>query len=176
MDLGDINALSPEAFTDYLGGVFEHSPWVADRAHAAGPFASVDALHRAMMAAVRDADESTRLGLLRAHPELGGHEAREGAMTPASTGEQGRLGMAALNDDEQAMLEDLNARYRDRFGFPCIIALRLHADRDSVFAEHRRRLERDRATEIAACLDQIGVITRGRLDALVSHAPAEMPA
>lgn len=176
MDLARVNSLSRDAFVAAFGTVFEHSPWVAERAHAAGPFDSVEALHRAMMAAAASADEAALLDLLRAHPELGGREARGGAMTAASTGEQGRLGLADLPADEQAVLEDLNARYRDRFGFPCVIALRRHADRASVFAEHRRRLERDRATEIAASLEQIGVITRARLDALVSDARARLPA
>ncbi len=165
-----LNSLSGDAFATHLAGVFEHTDWIAGATHASGPFASVDALHEAMMAVVRAADEATVLALLRAHPELGGREARTGAMTAASTGEQGRLGFAGLAKDEQAMLEDLNARYRDRFGFPCIIALKLHRNRASVFAEHRRRLVRDRATEIAACLDQIAVITRGRLDGVVSDA------
>lgn len=169
MDLARLNTLARDAFAAHLGEVFEHSPWIAERAHAAGPFGSVDDLHRAMMAVARSADETAVIALLRAHPELGGREALRGLMTSASTGEQGRLGLADLPDDEQAVLEQLNADYRTRFGFPCIIALKLHGDRAGVFAEHRRRLARDRATEIAACLDQIAVITRGRLDALVSE-------
>ena len=174
MDIATLNGLDREAFVGLLGNVFEHSPWVATETFEAGPFASPDHLHLCMMTTVRQAGEDRILALLRAHPELGGQEARRGGMTAASTGEQGRLGMADLRDDEQSELEALNRRYRETFGFPCIIALRLHADRESVYAEHRRRLAGDRAGEIATCLDQIAVITRGRIsgpgDADRSHA------
>lgn len=171
MNLRHLDALDRDAFTALLGDLFEHSPWVAAGAYAFRPFASVDDLHRRMMEVARGAGEAEILALLRAHPELAGREALEGSLTSASTGEQGRLGLNALGPGEQRSLEELNERYRERFGFPCIIALRAHESRESVFAEMRRRLGRDRATEIAACLDQIGIITRGRLDALMTDAP-----
>lgn len=171
MDLASLNALSRDAFTAHLGGLFEHSPWVAERAHAAGPFRSVDHLHGSMMAVAREAGEEDVLALLRAHPELGGAEARAGGMTAASTGEQGRLGFADIPEAEARELDTLNIRYREAFGFPCIIALRLHTSRESVYAEHRRRLEGDRDSEIVACLAQIAVITRGRLAGLVGEPP-----
>lgn len=172
MKLDDLNDLDRDAFTAHLGHVFEHSPWVASRAHASRPFASVDDLHGRMVEVVRAADEAAILALLRAHPELAGREALEGSLTTASTGEQGRLGLNALNPEEQRTLEELNRHYRERFGFPCIIALRGHDRRESVFAEHRRRLGRDRAAEIAASLEQIGIIARGRLGSLVTDVPS----
>jgi chitin deacetylase len=119
-----------------------------------------------MMAAVHAATRDEQLGLIRAHPELAGAEAKEGALTAESSSEQGRLGFTRLSREELLQMAELNRRYREKFGFPCIVALRLHAARESVVAEMKRRLENDAATEVASALAQIGHITRGRLEKL----------
>jgi 2-oxo-4-hydroxy-4-carboxy-5-ureidoimidazoline decarboxylase len=162
--LAELNQLSPTAFADQLGAVFEHSPWVAGRAQPRRPFRSVDELHAAMMDAVRSASPEQQLTLIRAHPELAGAEAKEGTLTEHSTGEQARLGLNALSAEELSRMADLNRRYRDRFGFPCIIALRQHGSRASVLKEMERRSARSRDEELRAALEQIGHIAKGRLD------------
>ena len=156
-----MNALGKAEFVARLGGVFEHSPWIAERAWHKRPFRSVDELHRAMLDAAASRDE--KLELARAHPELAGAE----ALTVASTSEQARLGFNALSRKELEEMNRLNRSYRDKFGFPCIVALRLHADRQSVMAEMKRRLENDAGTELDKALEQIGHITRGRLEKIV---------
>ena len=166
--LARLNAMPQAEFRAALGEVFEHSPWVAERAWSRRPFASVDALHAAMVAAVRAAAPEEQLALVRAHPELAGREAADGTLTAGSTSEQGRLGFTALTRAELARVARANVAYRVKFGFPCIVALRLHATRESVIAEMERRAGNDRAAELAAALDQIGHITRGRLDKLVT--------
>jgi OHCU decarboxylase len=158
-----------QAFVARFGGVFEHSPWVAERAWPKRPFASADALHSEMMRAVEAATRDERLALLRAHPELAGREAKAGTLTADSSGEQGRLGFTSLSRDEFLRMQDLNRRYREKFGFPCIVALRLHATRWSVMAEMERRLGNNAETELAAALEQIGHITRGRLAKLIGE-------
>jgi 2-oxo-4-hydroxy-4-carboxy-5-ureidoimidazoline decarboxylase len=160
--LEEVNALGKDEFVARLGPVFEHSPWIAERAWHKRPFRSIDELHRAMLAAVASKDE--KLQLARAHPELaGGH-----ALTLASTSEQARLGFNALSREELDEMNRLNRGYRDKFGFPCIVALRLHAKRHSVMAEIKRRLSNDAGTELANALEQIGHITRGRLERIVN--------
>jgi OHCU decarboxylase len=166
--LDRLNAMPQAEFRAALGEVFEHSPWVAERAWPRRPFAAVDALHAAMVAAVRAAGPKEQLALIRAHPELAGREAADGTLTADSTSEQGRLGFTALTRAELERVARANAAYRDKFGFPCIVALRLHATRESVIAEMERRAGNDRAAELAAALDQIGHIARGRLDKLVT--------
>jgi len=151
---------------DEARGVFEHSPWVAERAWRRGPFSSADALHREMMAVVGSASRQEQLALIRAHPELAGREAGEGTLTPDSSSEQGRLGFTRLTREEFRTMQDLNRRYRGKFGFPCIVALRLHDSRESVIAEMERRLNNKKETEIENALEQIGHITRGRLEKL----------
>jgi chitin deacetylase len=151
---------------DEARDIFERSPWVAERAWRRGPFASKDALHAAMLQAVREASREEQLALIRAHPELAGAEAVAGRMTAASTGEQGRLGFDRLPADDFARMQRLNRAYREKFGFPCIVALKLHQTRDSVMAEMERRLANGAEAEVANALEQIGHIARGRLDKL----------
>ena len=151
---------------DEARGVFEHSPWVAERAWRKAPFASRQALHEAMMAEVERASREEQLALIRAHPELAGREAGEGTLTADSSSEQGRLGFTRLTREEFQKMQDLNRRYREKFGFPCIVALRLHDSRESVMREMERRLNNPAEREIEGALEQIGQITRGRVEKL----------
>ena len=162
MALEEVNALGKSDFVARLSGVFEHSPWIAERAWPKRPFRSLEDLHRAMLDAVASKEEKLRLA--RAHPELACGE----ALTVDSTSEQARLGFNALSKAELAEMTRLNRSYREKFGFPCIVALRLHANRASVMAEMQRRLANDEATELANALDQIAHITRGRLEKLLN--------
>jgi 2-oxo-4-hydroxy-4-carboxy-5-ureidoimidazoline decarboxylase len=159
--------MTADEFARTLGGVFEHSQWIAERAFAARPFASVDALHAAMTEAVRRAGGDAQLALLRAHPELAGKEAQAGELTRDSTAEQAAAGLNALTSEELALVAELNRRYRAKFGFPFIIAVRRHR-KDGIFREFQRRLELDPGTELANGLEQVFVITRLRLDGLIS--------
>lgn len=158
--LDELNRLDLAAFVARFGAVFEHSPWVAGEAWRARPFASLDEVHRAMMQAVQNAPGERQLALARAHPELAGGE----SLTVASTSEQARLGFHALSKQELEEMNRLNRSYREKFGFPCIVALRLHASRETVMREMARRLENDADTELARALEQVGHITRGRLE------------
>ena len=164
VELAELNALGEREFVALLGGIFEHSPWVAQQAFAARPFSSLDGLHAAMMGAVRAADRQQQLALVRAHPELAGAEAKQGRLTVDSSSEQARLGFTSLSREEVLKMAELNRRYRDRHGFPCVVALRLHATRASVMEEMARRTEQPTEVELAAALEQIGHITRGRLE------------
>jgi OHCU decarboxylase len=158
-----VNSLGKAEFAAKLGGVFEHSPWVAERAWQRRPFRSVEELHRAMMSAVENATEEEKLALVRAHPELAGSE----TLTPHSSAEQKRLGFTSLSRRELEDMAELNRRYREKFGFPCIVALRLHADRASVMAQMRSRAASSREAELKNALEQIGHITRGRLEKML---------
>ncbi len=164
MRLAELNALGEREFVALLGGVFEHSPWVAQRAFASRPFSSMDALHKAMMSSVRAAGRPEQLALVRAHPELAGAEARAGSLTADSSSEQARLGFTSLSRQELDEIAGLNRRYREKHGFPCIVALRLHATRASVLEEMNKRLKHTTEAELQTALEQIGHITRARLE------------
>lgn len=163
MDIDQVNRMTVDEFTAAYGATFEHAPWVAQAAAAKRPFASPDEMHRSMMNVVLTSSRNDQLQLLRGHPELAGKEALAGEMTPDSSSEQGRLGFDRLSKDELAELTKLNRLYREKFGFPCMICLRLHTTRETVIAEHKRRLNNDLETEFANCLDQVAQITARRL-------------
>lgn len=166
MTLPEVNALERNAFVRAFGGVFEYSPWVAERAYAARPFASVGALHAAMVAAMMEASDAEKLNLLRAHPELAGRTAIRGELTADSAREQAGAGLDACSPEEFRRLADLNARYHARFGFPFILAVKGY-DRPGILAEWERRIDHDRAVEFAEALRQVARIGRLRLEAML---------
>jgi len=159
--------MRPAEFVAALGGVFEHSPWIAERTFANRPFADTAALHTAMVDVVRGASRDEQLVLLRAHPELAGREAQAGTLTADSTSEQRSAGLNALTRAEMEQVGRLNRAYRERFDFPFIIAVRRHT-KDGIFAEFERRLGNDAESERLECLEQVYIITRLRLDALIA--------
>jgi 2-oxo-4-hydroxy-4-carboxy-5-ureidoimidazoline decarboxylase len=165
LDIQAINRMDRERFVAALGPVFEHSPWIAERAWASRSFTSPEALHAAMVAVVRAATPEERLALLRAHPELAGKAARTGTMTTESVGEQGGAGLDRLAEEEFARFDRLNAAYRGKFGFPFIIAVRGRG-RAEILAAFERRLDNDAGTETEAALQEIFAISRMRLERL----------
>jgi len=167
LTMSEVNCMTADEFVRALGGVFEHSPWIAERAFAARPFASVDALHAAMSDAVNGAGREAQAALLRAHPELAGKEAQAGELTRDSKAEQAAAGLTALTREELGRVSELNRRYRAKFAFPFIIAVRRHT-KDGILREFERRLELDPETELANGLAQVFAITRLRLDGLIS--------
>lgn len=160
--LESLNVMPLDAFVAALGDIFEHSPWVAQRAALQRPFATVADLHNAMCTVTTVASEQEKLTLLRAHPELGGKVARAGAMAEASRQEQGALGLDKLSAEEFARFEKLNAAYQTRFGVPFIVCVRRHT-RDSILDRFAKRLVNTRAQEIEQALAEIGNIARLRI-------------
>lgn len=166
LDLCALNAMDRDAFVAALGPTFENSPWVAEAAWSQRPFASVDALHAAMLEVVRQAPQERGLSFLRGHPELAGREAQSGTMTQESVGEQKSAGLNALSSEELKEMQQLNRAYRERHGFPFIIAVRRNT-KQQIFEAMRKRTSQGTAAEWHAALEQIGHITRGRIDALL---------
>ncbi len=162
----DLDRLSCESFVETLGSIFEHSPWVAEAVVDARPFGTIEALHAAMVAAVMAAGPERQLALLQAHPELAGKLARAGGLTQASAGEQASVGLDKLDEAEIARFDRANAIYRDRFGFPFIIAVKAQRDRRAILEAIETRAGHDRATELATALAEVAKIARFRLEAL----------
>lgn len=164
--LDALNASNAAGFVAALGAVFEDAPWVAERAAAARPFATVAALHAAMSAAVEAATPEAQTEFLAGHPDLAGAAARRRTMGAFSTGEQAALGLDALDDARFAWFEAMNREYRARFGIPFILCVRRHT-RASVLACFARRLQGTMKAERAAALAEIFLITQLRIAALV---------
>jgi len=166
LSLARVNALSEEAFVALLGGVFEHSPWVAQRAYALHPFIEVAALHAAMVSAMNHASASEKMALLCAHPELAGRAAQLGELTPASTQEQSRAGLNALSPQEMQHITDLNAAYLQRHGFPFIVCVGQHT-KDSIFSTFAERVANAPEVELPEALRQVAAIALLRLRAII---------
>lgn len=147
-------------FIARYGALFEHSPWVVERAAQRLPLPS---LHAGLMKVVMDATPEEQLSLIRAHPELAGKAAVDGTLTQASAAEQASVGLDRLTQDEFDRFHALNRAYSEKFDFPFIICVRL-TTKAGILAAMEQRLANDRDTEIATALEQIGEIVRLRLE------------
>jgi 2-oxo-4-hydroxy-4-carboxy-5-ureidoimidazoline decarboxylase len=163
LSLDELNRMDPRAFAAALGDVFEHSPWVAETAAAARPFASLGALYAAMTTAVRAADAGRQMAVIRAHPDLAGKAAREGDLTADSKLEQASAGLDRLSEDEFSAFHRLNNAYRDKFDIPFIICVRRHG-KGSILRQFEQRLRHDATAERDAALTEICRIAALRLD------------
>jgi 2-oxo-4-hydroxy-4-carboxy-5-ureidoimidazoline decarboxylase len=163
MTIADLNACDRERFVAILGWVFEDSPWVAARAWRQRPFAGLDQLHAAMVAAVASASREEQLALLRAHPDLGTRT----RMSDASAGEQARAGLDRLTPRELERLQRLNASYREKFGYPFLFAVK-DCDTRQILDALERRLSSGAEEELAEALRQVARIARFRLETLVN--------
>ncbi len=163
-----LNAMPAGEFIGLLGGVYEHSPWVAEQAVSMRPFDDVDALEHCMREIVEASGRERQLALLRAHPEFAGEEAQAGTLTAESNAEQGRLSLNRLPAAQLQQMRALNDHYMNRFGFPGIVAVRLHQRVESVFAELERRRNNDIDAEISEAIGQVYQIVHFRLGDLIS--------
>lgn len=167
ISLQRLNAMPAADFVAALGGIFEHSPWVAERAATRRPFPSRLDLHAAMCAAVAQASEAEQLALIRAHPELAGRAAVRKQLTAESTREQAGAGLDQCSVAEFARLQELNGAYNAKFGFPFILAVRGH-DRAAIIAAFAQRLHYTIDDERRVALEQIGRIAFFRLNEFVA--------
>jgi 2-oxo-4-hydroxy-4-carboxy-5-ureidoimidazoline decarboxylase len=161
--LANLNAADEAGFMAALGDVYEHAPWVAQAASRQRPFATLAALHAAMMAAVRAAPPDQQRALINGHPDLAGKAARAGTMTVDSKAEQASAGLDRLSEAEFAQFHRLNNAYREKFGMPFIICVRRHS-RDSILQQFERRLQNTMAAETETALGEIFRIAALRLD------------
>jgi len=177
LHLHTLNAASQSEFVAMLDGVYEHSPWIAERAWAARPFHSLAHLKHALAQVVREAAVDEQLGLIRAHPELAGKAAVSGELTAESTNEQQQAGLTHCSAEEFARLQQLNADYNARFGWPFILAVRGPAgrglNRTEIIATFARRLQQQPDAERAECLRNIHRIAEIRLGDKFGSVPHE---
>ena len=162
-------ALSRADFVATFGGIFEHSPWIAEAAFDAGlPAEAKDAagLHEALCAVLRSAPRDRQKALIDAHPDLAGRLALAGRLTAESNKEQASAGLDALTEDELARFTGLNDAYRARFGFPFITAVKGRGKAE-ILAAFERRLDNDPEAEFAEALAQIERIALLRLQDLL---------
>ena len=169
--LNEINRFSPGEFSSAFGAVYEHSPWIAERAFSLKPatgFTSRATVLAALVATVQSANDAEKLALLNSHPELAGKEAAAGTLTNESTREQAAAGLSSMTAADVAQLRELNAAYRERFDFPFIIVARNNTQ-GAIFGAIKSRLLNTRAMEFNNNLMQVGEIARLRLMDLITE-------
>jgi 2-oxo-4-hydroxy-4-carboxy-5-ureidoimidazoline decarboxylase len=169
VSLQSLNSLDQAGIVAALGDIYEHAPWVAQAVSGQRPFATLAALHEAMMAAVRAAPPDQQLGLIKGHPDLAGKAARAGTMTSDSKAEQASVGLDRLSEPEFARFHSLNDAYRDKFTIPFIICVRRHS-KDSILRQFELRVKNDAAAETQTALSEIFRIAALRLDQRVEAA------
>ena len=173
--LNQLNAAAQAEFVRLLEGTYEHSSWITEKAWAGHPFKSRDQLKRAMVQVVRDAGHEAQLALVRAHPELAGKAMITQTLTSESAHEQGKAGLTDCTPQEFAHIQQLNADYNARFGFPFILAVRgprgLGLSKDDIIATFARRLENHPEFELAECLRNIHRVAEIRLNDKFGYSP-----
>jgi N-carbamoyl-L-amino-acid hydrolase len=176
LTLEHLNAADREAFVALLDGTYEHSPWIAQRAWSRRPFATLAALKQALADTVREAALAEQLGLIRAHPELAGKAMVSKTLTAESTNEQGRAGLTDCTPEEFACIQQLNADYNAKFGFPFTLAVRGPRGgglgRQQIIETFARRLAHHPDYERAECLRNIHRIAEIRLNDKFGVEPA----
>lgn len=160
--LQDVNTLSPQLFVEAFGGIYEHSPWVAEAAAKQRPFASMQQMKHAFSQAVQQAPEIQKLALVRAHPELGHRMGIDPDLSAESTQEQGSAGLDKLSPAEYRQLRDLNDAYQKKFGMPFVICVR-QATKAVILEAMEQRLTSSFTEELAEALKQIDAIAALRL-------------
>jgi 2-oxo-4-hydroxy-4-carboxy-5-ureidoimidazoline decarboxylase len=153
-------------FVELFGGVFEHAPWVAEQAFDAGPFRSLETLHGAMVEAMHRAPRARQLALIRAHPDLAGRAAIAGDLTAASSAEQASAGLDRCTPAELERFRELNNKYKAKFAFPFILAVKGRT-RAQILAAFEQRLHNSIEAEFEEALSQIAEIARLRLTELI---------
>jgi 2-oxo-4-hydroxy-4-carboxy-5-ureidoimidazoline decarboxylase len=165
--LAALNGLEQQKFVQIIGPVFEHSPWIAEKAFAQKPFADFQNLHCALCETVKNSGEEKQLALIRAHPDLVGRLALAGQLTRESTSEQSSAGLDKLSPDEIELFQKQNAAYKNKFGFPFIICARLNK-KEAILKGFESRLKNSREQEIQTALAEIFKIAELRLRDLLS--------
>ncbi|PRD68551.1 OHCU decarboxylase [Malikia spinosa] len=175
LSLEQLNAATVAEFTTWLDGTYEHSPWIAERAAARRPFVSLAALKRALVEVVRESGLEAQLGLIRAHPELAGKAMIARKLTAESSHEQGKAGLTDCTPEEFATLQQLNADYNAKFGFPFILAVRgprgQGLGKAEIIATFARRLLNHPEFEQAEALRNIHRIAEIRLNEKFGFEP-----
>lgn len=159
LTIEELNQTDEATFVDSLADVYEESPWVAERVSSERPFGSLDDLQTAMERTVRTASRKRKRELLRAHPDLG----EQTEMTDASQEEQASAGLDQLRPELYEAFQQLNETYREKFGFPFIMAVK-GASPDEIKDAMEKRIENAESTEFHTALDEVHTIARLRLE------------
>jgi OHCU decarboxylase len=174
LSIDQVNQMDRRRFVDTFGGLFQGPPWIAEQAFQARPFADVYELRKAFHDVLFEAPAERQLELIRQYPELAGVAAREGRLGTRSVMDQAFAGLDQLSSDEYSTFDDLNRAYREKFGFPLVVAVRENT-KETILRSGNARLQNSPAAEQATALVEIAKIANLRLLDLVEE-PVDRPA
>jgi len=173
--LAQLNAASAPEGLALLDGLYEHTPWIAERALARRPFTSIAQMKRVMAEVLNEAGRQAQIELIRAHPELAGKAMVTKTLTAESTNEQGKAGLTDCTPEEFAHIQQMNADYNAKFGWPFVLAVRgprgLGLNRHEIIATFERRLTNHPDFELAECVRNIHRIAEIRLNDKFAFTP-----
>ena len=162
--IAQLNQMSQAKFTEALAEIWEETPEIAELAWHSKPFADLDALYQSMVAIVDQMSEAEQLALIKAHPDLGS----KAKMADASVQEQAGVGLDRLSESEYQRFNSLNQAYKDKFGFPFIVAVKYHT-KESILEAFETRLKNTPEQEKQQALSEISKIAKLRLESLINN-------
>jgi OHCU decarboxylase len=174
MSIDQVNQMDRDQFVDTFGSLFQGPPWIAEQAYQAQPYEDVYDLRKAFHDALFEAPPERQLELIRQYPDLAGVATREGRVSSRSAMDQAYAGLNQLDSDEYTSFDDLNAAYREKFGFPLVVAVRENT-KETILKSGNARLQNSPAAEQATALVEIAKIANLRLLDIVEE-PVDQPA
>lgn len=160
--LQELNEMNKSTFIKTFGFIFEHSPWIMERVWYARPFSTIDELHEVMKSVVEVSNKNEILSLIQGHPDLG----TKLQMSSTSQKEQKGAGLDQLTPIEYEKFLSLNHQYKEKFGFPFIIAVRNHT-KESIYENMKKRIHQPKREEYKRALGEIFNIAKFRLEDLL---------
>lgn len=162
LDITNLNQMSQSEFTAALAEIWENTPHIARQSWQRKPFKDKDDLYQDMVALVNNMSEPEQLALIKAHPDLGS----KAKMAQASVQEQSGVGLDRLSESEYQRFQTLNKAYKDKFGFPFIVAVKYHT-KDTILEAFENRLQNNQEQEKDEALREISKIAKLRLESLI---------
>ena len=167
LDINGVNALDGRGFVRLFGELVEHTPWVIERVEKLRPFSGRKNFIGTIALVIKESGGKLQKEILRAHPELSGHSEEEESLTEFSSKEQKRLGLDALPSNEYRHMQEFNAKYGEKFGFPYVVCVGLLKDRQELYSNQESRYGNTLEKELENGIDNVLKIIELRLHSLV---------
>jgi len=173
LSIDQVNQMDRDQFVDTFGNLFQGPPWIAEQAVAARPFEDVYDLRKAFHDVLFEAPAEQQLELIRQYPDLAGVATREGRLSSRSSMDQAYAGLNQLDSDEYTTFDELTRAYKEKFGFPLVVAVRENT-KETILRSGNARLQNSPAAEQATALVEIAKIANLRLLDIVEE-PVDQP-
>ena len=162
--LNKINELSKTEFTEVFGNIFENASWIAERLYEKKPFKNFKDMSKKMISIFEGSNNQNKLKIIISHPDLA-DQTKIASLTADSNKEQNNAGLDLCTKEEFSEFKNLNLKYKSKFGFPFIIAIK-EKNKSEILVNFKKRILYDKPTEFNEAIMQIKKIANFRLDEL----------